>query len=38
MKCKFQSEYESYTFILAFVRNCDLSALQCSADEQDESN
>ena len=27
MKCKFQSEYESYTFILAFVRNRDLSAI-----------
>ena len=28
MKCKFQSEYESYTFILAFVRNRDLSNLE----------
>ena len=27
MKCKFQSEYESYTFILAFFRNRDLSAI-----------
>jgi hypothetical protein len=27
MKCKFQSEYESSTFILTFFRNRDLSAI-----------